>query len=72
MTVLGTLTPEEIDGSDDRTIQLPMRGETLTLKGLPYLLNMALPNFYFHVTTAYCILRHNGISIGKQDYIGGR
>jgi hypothetical protein len=67
---LNTLTPAQIDGSEERTITLQMRNNTLTLKGLPYLTNRVLPNFYFHVTTAYDILRHNGIEIGKQDYLG--
>jgi hypothetical protein len=40
-------------------------------KGQPYLLHYALPNFYFHTTTAYAILRHNGVEIGKKDYVGG-
>lgn len=67
---LQTLKPEQIDGSEDRTITLPMRTKTLTFQGMPYLLNFALPNFYFHVTTAYDILRHNGVEIGKQDFLG--
>ena len=45
-------------------------GNTLTYKGQPYLLHFALPNFFFHVTTAYSILRHCGVEVGKNDYIG--
>ena len=67
---LNTLTPAQIDGSEERAITLQMRNNTLTLQGLPYLLNRVLPNFYFHVTTAYDILRHNGVELGKQDYLG--
>jgi uncharacterized protein len=67
---LNTLKPEQIDGSEDRTITLQMRTKTLTFQGMPYLLNFALPNFYFHVTTAYDILRHNGVEVGKQDFLG--
>ena len=67
---LNTLTPAQIDGSEGRAITLQMRNNTLTLQGLPYLLNRVLPNFYFHVTTAYDILRHNGVELGKQDYLG--
>ncbi|MBF0237957.1 MAG: DUF1993 domain-containing protein [SAR324 cluster bacterium] len=68
---LSSLTPEQIDGSDEKTILLPRHnGEVTTFQGLSYLQNYALPNFYFHVTTAYAILRHNGIEIGKQDYLG--
>jgi hypothetical protein len=47
-----------------------MHGKTITFEGLPYLLNYVLPNVYFHVTTAYAILRHNGVEIGKKDFLG--
>ncbi len=47
-----------------------MRGENKTFESMPYLLTMALPNFWFHVTTAYAILRHAGVDIGKKDFIG--
>lgn len=67
---LNTLKPAQIDGSEEKTITLQMRNSTLTLQGMPYLLNRVLPNFYFHVTTAYAILRHNGVELGKQDYLG--
>ncbi len=67
---LRTLKPEQIDGSEERTITLQLRGNTQTFNGLPYLLNFAMPNFYFHVTTAYDILRHNGVELGKSDYLG--
>ena len=67
---LETLKPEQIDGSEHRTITLQIRNQTMTFLGMPFLLNFALPNFYFHVTTAYDILRHCGIEIGKQDFIG--
>ena len=62
--------PEQLAGSEDRDIQLKLRDQTLTFKGLPYLLTMAMPNFYFHVTTAYDILRHNGVELGKRDFLG--
>jgi hypothetical protein len=67
---LETFKPEQIDGSEERTITLPLRGTTLSLNGLPYLLEFVLPNFYFHVTIAYAILRHCGVEIGKQDFLG--
>lgn len=67
---LKTLRPEQIDGSEDRDIAIPMGGQTLQFKGLPYVLNWTLPNFYFHVTTAYALLRHNGIELGKMDFLG--
>jgi uncharacterized protein len=60
----------QIDGSEDRTVTLKMRGEDRTFRGQVYLFNLALPNFYFHITTAYDILRHNGVELGKGDYLG--
>jgi len=67
---LDTFKPEQIDGSEERTITLKMRNESKTFQGMPYLLHQALPNFYFHVTTTYDILRHCGIEIGKRDFLG--
>ena len=67
---LNTFKPEQIDGSEEKTISLPMRNNVMTFLGMPYLLNFVLPNVYFHVTTAYDILRHNGVELGKQDFIG--
>jgi hypothetical protein len=62
--------PEQIDGSEKAKIELKVRDGTLTLDGLTFLLNRVLPNFYFHITTTYGILRHNGLEIGKKDYLG--
>lgn len=59
-----------LDGSETRTIGLPVRGQTITLGGQAYLMGFALPNIHFHVTTAYAILRHNGAPLGKLDYLG--
>lgn len=70
LAYLGTFEPEQIDGSEERTITLPRRDTTLTIAGTPYLLEYVLPNFYFHVTIAYAILRHCGVEIGKQDFLG--
>lgn len=67
---LETIKADQVDGSEDRVINLPTHEGTLTLRGLPYLLNRALPNVFFHVTTAHCILRHCGVEIGKADYLG--
>lgn len=67
---LKTLKPAQIDGSEERAIELKMRDRTLHTKGREYLLERALPNLFFHVTTAYDILRHNGVEIGKRDYLG--
>src|SRR5262245_47898718 len=60
----------QIDGSEDKPILLKIRGQEVKYTGMQYLLGFAHPNFYFHVTTAYDILRHNGVEIGKRDYIG--
>jgi hypothetical protein len=65
-----SVKPEQIDGSDDKDILLKLGTEEMPFKGMQYLLGFALPNFYFHVVTAYGILRHNGVDIGKRDYIG--
>ena len=70
ISLLESIRPEQIDGSQDRIITLPMHDRTITFKGLPYLLDFVLPNVYFHVTTAYAILRHNGVEIGKKDFLG--
>jgi hypothetical protein len=67
---LATFTPEEFVGSDDRTVTIKIGGNDTELTGETYLLNRGLPNFYFHVTTAYDILRHKGVPIGKKDYLG--
>jgi uncharacterized protein len=67
---LETLTTAQIDGSEAKAIVLPMGKETMNFEGLPYLVGFVLPNVYFHVTTAYNILRHNGVEIGKGDYLG--
>ena len=61
---------EKIDGSEDRAVTLRLGGRDVTFTGLQYLLGHAYPNFYFHVTTAYGILRANGVELGKRDYIG--
>jgi hypothetical protein len=67
---LATLTPAQIDGSEDREIIRLIRGQSKTFKGIGFLLQFAMPNFYFHTTTAYAILRHNGVELGKTDFLG--
>ena len=62
----------QIDGSEERTVTLKMRAGPVEFTGLNYLLHFVLPNFYFHITTTYDILRHNGVELGKLDYLGGR
>ena len=61
---------ERIEGSEEKEIVLQMRSGERRYTGLQYLMGHALPNFYFHVTTAYNILRHNGVELGKADYLG--
>ena len=67
---LESLKPAQIDSSEDKTITLEMRTGPVSFKGLNYLLNFVHPNFYFHVTTTYDILRNNGVELGKRDYLG--
>ena len=62
---------EAMDGSEDREISIPRRtGEPLKFDGSTYLRHFALPNFYFHATTTYALLRHAGVPLGKTDYLG--
>lgn len=69
LTFLDGLTAADFEGAGDRVIALPfMPGKGLA--GRDYLAELATPNFFFHVTTAYAILRHNGVDLGKLDYIG--
>jgi hypothetical protein len=65
-----TLTPVQIDGTEDKEIVIKRGDKETHYTGMQFLLGHAIPNFYFHVTTAYNILRHNGIEIGKRDYLG--
>ena len=66
---LETFTAADFKGAEDKKITTP-RWEGKHLTGTEYVLQHAIPNFYFHVTTAYSILRHNGVEIGKKDYLG--
>jgi uncharacterized protein len=61
----------QIDGSEERTINIATPRGTFTFPGLTFLRHWALPNFFFHVTTAYNLLRHNGVELGKADFLGG-
>jgi uncharacterized protein len=67
---LNQFDQKEFDGAENRSVELRIGGETVSFDGLTYLLNFALPNFYFHYTTAYDILRHAGLGIGKRDFLG--
>lgn len=70
LAYLRSFEAAQIDGQEDREITLVRRGESSLIKAQPYLLQQAMPNFYFHLTTAYAILRHNGVAVGKRDYLG--
>ena len=72
ITFLGSVDRAEVDASADRTVELKTRGGTTVFKGADYLEKFALPNFMFHVATAYGILRAQGVPLGKQDYLGSR
>jgi len=66
---IATLKPAQFEGAETRDITIQLRPGPTIFKGKAYLLHYAMPNFYFHTTTAYAILRHNGIEIGKPDFI---
>jgi hypothetical protein len=68
---LDTLTEGQFEGADTRTIVLQLRDRRLEFTGADYLTTWANPNFYFHATTAYALLRHGGVEIGKRDYLSG-
>ena len=67
---LATFKPEQIDGSEDREVVLKMRDGQMNFSGQQYLLGFATPNFYFHITTAYALLRQCGVEIDKRDFLG--
>jgi hypothetical protein len=62
--------PGEIEGSENRVLNLKMGGRDVNIKGQDFLVDFGLPNFYFFCTTAYDILRHNGVELAKRDYLG--
>jgi hypothetical protein len=65
-----SLKPAQFDGADARDVTLKIAGQNMTWKGSIYLNHFALPNFYFHCTATYAILRHNGVEVGKRDFLG--
>lgn len=67
---LQTLKPEQVDGTEDKTVTWKTQAGERSMQGMPYLLRQVTPNVYFHVTTAYDILRHCGVEIGKKDFLG--
>ena len=70
LAFLDSLDRKAIDGAAGRDIVVPMRDRKLEFKGSDYLATWVLPNFYFHLTTTYAILRHNGVELGKKDFLG--
>ena len=69
---LDSISPEQLTGAETREVTITVRKVDLKFSGQDYLLKWVLPNVYFHVTTAYNILRHNGVELGKQDFLGPR
>ena len=69
---LKSFKPEQFEGCETRAIEIKFPNATFNFNGKDYLLGFAIPNFYFHYTTAYAILRHNGVPIGKGDFLGNR
>ena len=69
---LETLKPQQFEGSEDRAVTWKTRSTERSMQGLPYVLHHVLPNLHFHCTTAYDILRHNGVELGKMDYLGSQ
>jgi hypothetical protein len=69
---LETLEPGQIDGAEERTITWKTRQSSRSMPGMAYLLRHVMPNLFFHTTTAYAILRHNGVELGKADFLGNR
>ena len=70
VTFVQSFKPSDIDGSEDREINLTLGEHKMSFRGQPYLVHFVMPNFYFHCTTAYDILRHCGVELGKRDFIG--
>jgi hypothetical protein len=69
-TFLQSLKPEQFEGAESRTVTWKVRAGERSMQGEPYLFTHVLPNFFFHCVTAYNILRHNGVELGKQDFLG--
>jgi hypothetical protein len=70
LAFIATFRPAQIDGSEERDVTITLRRGDLHFKGERYLIHWAIPQILFHCTTAYDILRHNGVPIGKQDFVG--
>jgi hypothetical protein len=72
LAFMKTVKTAQLDGSEEKEVVLKLRGQDVSFKGAQYLQGFAMPNFYFHVAAAYNILRHNGVEIGKTDFLGAR
>jgi hypothetical protein len=70
LAYIATVDANAIESGADREIVFPLGPNKMKMKGADYIFHFALPNFYFHLTTAYAILRHNGLEIGKRDFLG--
>ena len=68
---IDSVPASSLEGSETRDIKIPLRDRTVEFKGLAFLQHWAIPNFFFHHVTAYNLLRHNGVDIGKRDFLGG-
>lgn len=67
---LAAVTPAQLDGTEEKEVTIPRREGSFTMQGEAYLKHFVLPNLYFHLTTAYGLLRHNGVPLGKTDFLG--
>ena len=67
---LNAAKPEQVDGTEGKSVTVKMRDREMNFTGIELLLNRSMPNFYFHATTAYDIIRHNGVELGKRDFMG--
>ena len=70
LDLLNSIKPNQLDGQDDKKVTIPVGGQPREFRAQVYLYHHAMPNFYFHITTAYNILRHLGLDIGKRDFMG--
>lgn len=68
---LRTVQPAQLEGAETRHLVVPLRTRTLEMDGLPFIQKWVVPNFYFHMTTTYALLREAGVGLGKQDFLGG-
>lgn len=70
LSFIKSVKPEQFEGAAERTVKLKIGGEDMSFNGSDYLFHFCLPNFYFHATMTYAILRHNGVELGKRDFLG--